>query len=103
MLRSIELGRAVLCLPGTNLELWLSTLITISLKQDKINIQQLKSVQLLNLLSSGKVWLHRGLGMYVDLYVTLRGEPVSHAQLQDLSQILLTAPVSVSTDQKTSF
>ena len=93
MLRTVEVGRAVLCLPTTNQELWLTTLITISPIQDSIDIQQLKQACLLDLLSSGNVWLGRAHGMHLEVTITLQGEPLAHSQLQDLAENITRGPV----------
>ncbi|KAF2127246.1 hypothetical protein P153DRAFT_387792 [Dothidotthia symphoricarpi CBS 119687] len=93
MPRTIELGRAVLSSPATNLELWLTTLITISPQQDSTNIDQFSSASLLVLLSSGDVWVGRGNGLHIDLHLTLRGEPLAHRQLQELANNIVKAPV----------
>lgn len=103
MSRSIELGRAVLCSPAANLELWLTTLITISPQQDDTNLQDFKPAQLLELLASGNVWVRRGHGMHIDLLPTLREEPLPHRQLQDLIEGILRAPVSVLRLQEAPF
>lgn len=95
MSRSIELGRAVLCSPAANLELWLTTLITISPQQDVTDIAHLKPAQVLDFLSSGNVWVCRGHGMHIELLLTLREEPLPQRQLQDLVEGILRAPVSV--------
>lgn len=95
MSRLAELGRAVLCSPAQNLELWLTTLITVSPQQGDIDLQQLKPSQLLDFLSSGDVWVCRGSDMHLELLITLREEPLPHRQLQDLVENILQAPVSV--------
>ncbi|KAF1849800.1 uncharacterized protein K460DRAFT_411618 [Cucurbitaria berberidis CBS 394.84] len=76
-----------------NLELWLTTLITISPQQDDINTQQLKPAQILEFMSTGNVWVRRGHGMHVELLLTLREEPLPYRQLQDLVEKILQAPV----------
>ncbi|KAF1940967.1 hypothetical protein EJ02DRAFT_378837 [Clathrospora elynae] len=93
MSRSLEVGRAVLCSPTTNLELWLTTLITISPKQGAINFQQLKPARLLDLLSSGSVWVGRDHGMHIELRLTLAEECLDRRQLRDLTESILRAPV----------
>jgi hypothetical protein len=96
MSRSIELGRAVLCSPSTNLELWLTTLITLSLTPDGNNMQQLKPARLLDHLASGDVWVGRGHGMHMKLMLTLGEEPLNQKHLEDLTNAILRAPVGAA-------
>lgn len=94
MARTIEVGRAVLASSTQRLELWLTTLITISPLQHSIDLQQLSSSSLLSLLSSGDIWVGRGHGMHVELQLTMRGEQLSRRQFQELTNNILEAPVS---------
>jgi hypothetical protein len=103
MSRSIELGRAVLCSPTTNLELWLTTLITVSLKQDGTYFEQLKSAHFLDILSSKTLWVGRGHGMHIDLKLILGEEALARTQLQDLTESILRAPVSTGMDWTISY
>lgn len=96
MHKSIELGRAVLSTSFTNLELWLKTLIRISPQQECINFEQHNAISLSSLLSSGEVWVGRGNGLYIDLDLTFKGQPIADEQLQHLSKALLGAPVRIS-------
>jgi hypothetical protein len=96
MARTIEVGRAVLSCPTHDLELWLTTLITISPLQQPIDPQQLSSHAFLSLLASGDVWVGRGSGMRVDVELTLRGEQLPHQQLQELVKSIMSAPVSAT-------
>jgi hypothetical protein len=96
MSRVVELGRAVLASSTQNLELWLTTLITISPSQHSINLQQLSASSILQLLSSGDVWIGRGHGMCIELDLSLRGEQLPHQQFHDLINSILEAPVSAS-------
>jgi hypothetical protein len=96
MTRSIELGRAVLCSPTSNLELWLTTLITLSLTPDENNMQQLKPARLLDHLASGHVWVGRGHGMHMKLALTLSEEPLDRNHLQDLTDAIVRAPVGAA-------
>jgi hypothetical protein len=96
MSRSVELGRAVLCSPAANLELWLTTLITVSPEQDENNLQQLKPAQLLHFLSSGNVWVGRGRGMHIQLKLTIREEDVALRQIQYLTDAIIRAPVGAT-------
>ncbi|KAJ4987220.1 hypothetical protein SVAN01_07231 [Stagonosporopsis vannaccii] len=90
---SIELGRAVLSTPAANLELWLRTLITISPQQQCTDLEQHNAASLLGILSSGKVWVGRGNGLYIDLDITFKHQPVADEQLRRLSEDILVAPV----------
>ena len=94
MHRSIELGRAVLSTPTTNLELWLKTLITISPQQERTNFQQYNVTSLLDLFSSGEAWVGRGNGMHIDLDLTFRGQPIADELLRQLSEALIAGPAS---------
>jgi hypothetical protein len=96
MTRSIELGRAVLCSPTLNLELWLTTLITLSLTPDENHIQQLKPARVLDHLASGDVWVGRDHGMHMKLTITLSEEPLDQKHLQDLTDAILRAPVGAT-------
>ncbi|KZM19220.1 hypothetical protein ST47_g9590 [Ascochyta rabiei] len=93
MHKSIELGRAVLSTSTINFELWLKTSIKISPQQPCTNFEQHNAISLLNLLSSGEAWVGRGNGLYIDLDLTLRGQPLADEQVQQLSQAILDAPV----------
>ena len=93
MERQIELGRAVLASSLHNLELWLTTLITLSPFQDSIDIQHFSNGTLLELLTAGDVWVSRGRGLYMDIAMTLRGEPLPQKHLRQLAESMLHAPV----------
>lgn len=95
MHRSIELGRAVLSIPAASLELWLRTLITISPQQQCTDLKQYDTASLLDILSSGKVWVGRGNGLYIDLEVGFKHRPVADEQLRQLSEAILSAPVRI--------
>jgi len=92
---SIELGRAVLSSPATDHELWLTTFITISPKQDATHLQQLTSAEYLDALISGAVWVSRGHDMHIDMTLSLRDELLPNKQLQDLATAVLDAPVGI--------
>lgn len=94
MSRRLEMGRAVLALSQQNIELWLTTLITISSPQRTINLEQLSSRYLLTFLSSGQVWVGRSDSTRIEIQLTLRGEPFPYLEFQDLLQSILQAPVS---------
>ncbi|KAL6170732.1 hypothetical protein ACJQWK_03696 [Exserohilum turcicum] len=89
----VELGRAVIDAPTTNHELWLTTLIAISPKQDAAYIAQLTPIQCLETLASGAFWVHRGHDMHMDLKLTLHNKALPHRQIQDLTQAILQAPI----------
>ncbi|XP_014560758.1 hypothetical protein COCVIDRAFT_23113 [Bipolaris victoriae FI3] len=93
MSRSVELGRAVLHAPTAHHELWLTTLITISPKQDSPYLAQLTPVQCLKALASGLLWIDRGHDMHVNLELTVNNEALPHKQLQTLTNAILQAPV----------
>lgn len=95
MSRTVELGRAVLSSSNANLELWLTTLISVSQQQSTINIQQLSVNELINLLSSGNVWVGRGTGMHLIFNITLQQEPLASDRLRQLAEGIVEAPVSV--------
>lgn len=93
MSRTIEIGRAVLCSSITNTELWLTTLITISLIHGDINLLQTPRPQLLDLLSSESIWVERGPGMHLNLELTWQGEPLASELYQSLAEKTISAPV----------
>jgi hypothetical protein len=94
MQRTIELGRAVLSLPSKKLELWLTTLITISPAQDATDLKHLSDNETIDLLASGSVWVERGNGMRLSLDITLHREPLPGDQLRQISDSIVNAPVS---------
>jgi hypothetical protein len=94
MVRTVEVGRAVLAPSAQHLELWLGTLITILPVQHSIDIEQLSSHLLLNFLSSGNVWVGRGRGLRVEIILTLRGETFPQQAFQELMNMILQASVS---------
>jgi hypothetical protein len=95
MIRTVEVGRAVLASSTQNLELWFTTLIDISSSQQATNIETLSSLRLLQYLSSGNVWVGRGNGMRVELVLSVRGAPFPKRQLQELRDKITRAPVSL--------
>jgi hypothetical protein len=94
MVRTVEVGRAVLASSAQHLELWLGTLITISPSQYSLDIEQLSSHLLLNFLSSGNAWVGRGRGLRVEIVLTLRGETFPQQAFQELMNMILQASVS---------
>jgi hypothetical protein len=93
MARTFEVGRAVLASTTHNLELWLSTLITLSPSQDSIDVEQPFFHSLTHILSSSDIWVGRGNGMRIELALTLRGEPLPKLDLQMLRETIIQAPV----------
>jgi hypothetical protein len=96
--RTIEVGRAVLSSPSTHQELWLTTLITLSQKQQQqqqlINFGQLSVDALLSRLSSGHIWVDRGRDMHIEFALTYKREPLPYQLLETLIPSILSAPVS---------
>lgn len=97
MSRTIELGRAVLDLPSAQLQLWFTTLITVSPQQNSIDIQHLNEQALLYLLLSGNTWVDRGQGMHFVLELTANGEPLGRTDLGALAKQIVNAPVRAVT------
>ncbi|KAF2794658.1 hypothetical protein K505DRAFT_360864 [Melanomma pulvis-pyrius CBS 109.77] len=93
MSRTIELGRAVLDLPSAQLQVWFTTLITVSPQQNSIDIQHLDKQALLSLLFSGDTWVGRGQGMHFVLELTVNGEPLGRTDLDSLAKQIVNAPV----------
>ncbi|ENI00666.1 hypothetical protein COCC4DRAFT_150283 [Bipolaris maydis ATCC 48331] len=93
MSRSVELGRAVLHAPAAHHELWLTTLITVSPKQDSPYLARLTSVQFREALASGLLWIDCGHDMHMNLELTVNNEALPHKQLQTLTNAILQAPV----------
>jgi hypothetical protein len=93
--RTIE---AVLSSPSTHQELWLTTLITLSQKQQQqqqlINFGQLSVDALLSRLSSGHIWVDRGRDMHIEFALTYKREPLPYQLLETLIPSILSAPVS---------
>lgn len=102
MSRSVELGRAVLYLPASNLELWLTTSLTFSPQESADSIEFLKQKQFLDFLSSGQIWVSHGVDMHADLCLTHLGEPLAEQQLDALAQSIVSAPVSLTNHEKFS-
>jgi hypothetical protein len=96
MARTVEVGRAVFASSAQHLELWLSTLITISPSQHSIDIEQLSPYSLLHLLSSGNVWVGRGHGLRVEIGLTWRGDTFPPREFQELINNIVQASVSPS-------
>ncbi|KAF1921935.1 hypothetical protein BDU57DRAFT_67452 [Ampelomyces quisqualis] len=93
MVRTLEVGRAVLASSTQHLELWLTTLIIISPSQHSIDLEQLSSHCLLRLLSSGNLWVDRGRAMPIQLSLTFQGEPLPFQDLRELVQNICQAPI----------
>ncbi|KAH9881389.1 hypothetical protein IAQ61_000113 [Plenodomus lingam] len=93
MLRTLELGRAVLGSAAPHLELWLTTSITLLIPQPNTTLQQMDTASLFHLLSSGHVWAARGHDMHLIFEPTLGEEPLAANHLQRLTMCLLQAPL----------
>ncbi|KAF2266581.1 hypothetical protein CC78DRAFT_614767 [Lojkania enalia] len=85
MTRIVELGRAVLSLQSAQLQLWLTTLITVSPQRESINFWQLNDSALLDFLLSGDSWVCRGNGMYIQIQLSVQGEPLARADTDELA------------------
>jgi hypothetical protein len=96
MSRTVELGRAVLSISEPPSQLWLTTLITISLQHDSLDLQQYNRPELLKFLLSREVWVCRGHGMQLALNITLYGEPLGTKERDDLAESIVDAPVGAS-------
>lgn len=101
MSQTVELGRAVITLPSINLELWLTTSITISSDTDdyrvqhpSINLNYIEPSALLDYLSTGDVWVNRGTAMYMSLKFRKLERPLDQHCLQQLGKCIVNAPVS---------
>ncbi|KAF2692166.1 hypothetical protein K458DRAFT_381993 [Lentithecium fluviatile CBS 122367] len=92
MSRTIELGRAVVCSQNAKLELWLTTLITLSPSQGVINLQNFSENGVIKLLSSGNTWVGRADGMQMLLDITVHREPLASNQLRQLANSIISAP-----------
>lgn len=101
MSRTIELGRAVIAMQSANVELWLTTLITLSPDTNNpagqnisIDFQDLATNVLLDYVSSGNVWVKRGDSMHMSFNCTQLGRPLDSRGLQQLGVCIINAPVS---------
>ena len=97
MLRTVELGRAVLASQSANLELWLTTLITVSLEQSAASLQQLNANAFLDVMASGDIWAGRSNTMHISFEITSNGDPLDHRQLERLAGSIIDAPVGLFT------
>ena len=93
MSRTVELGRAVLALPDVNLQLWLTTLITILPQSAATNIQQLRRSLLIDFLCSVDSWVCRGNECCINLDLTAQGEQFPGEEMDMLAMDLINAPV----------
>ncbi|PVH94643.1 hypothetical protein DM02DRAFT_676054 [Periconia macrospinosa] len=91
MLRTVELGRAVIT-TETSLELWLTTLITLSSKQNCIDLEQLSNSALISFLTSGGACVYRSECMSLVSDITMRGEPVDRDDMESLAARIVNAP-----------
>ncbi|KAJ4357873.1 uncharacterized protein N0V89_002450 [Didymosphaeria variabile] len=97
--RTVELGRAVIALQSANIELWLTTLITLSpdtirppAQQNSVDLQNFEATDLLEHLSLGNVWVRRGNDMHMFLDCTKLGRPLDSHHLQQLGDSIVNAP-----------
>ncbi|KAF2745686.1 hypothetical protein M011DRAFT_131926 [Sporormia fimetaria CBS 119925] len=93
MARTVELGRAVLGCVDAPVQLWVSTLITVSPLTEWINLQDRKYDEVLDYLVSGVPWVCRGRDLHAVLEVTEHGEPLEPVQRKRLEAGVLNAPV----------
>ncbi|KAH9881170.1 hypothetical protein J1614_001665 [Plenodomus biglobosus] len=93
MLRTLELGRAVLGSAAPDLELWLTTFITLLIPQPNTGLQQMCASSLFDLLSSGNVWVGRGYDMHLIIEPILGEEPLTDKHLQRLTECVVQAPL----------
>lgn len=91
----------MIAMQSANIELWLTTLITLSpdtnnpaAQNASINLQTLDTDTLLNYLSSGNVWVKRGNGMHMSFNCTQLGRPLDSRDLRQLGDCIVNAPVS---------
>ncbi|KAF2707038.1 hypothetical protein K504DRAFT_492600 [Pleomassaria siparia CBS 279.74] len=93
MSKTVELGRAVLDSPEEQLQLWFTTFITVSPRQDSINLRKLHNQALLELLLSSDTWVGRDQGMHIILELTSQGEPLGRREVAALAEQIVNAPV----------
>ncbi|KAF2467106.1 uncharacterized protein BDR25DRAFT_73301 [Lindgomyces ingoldianus] len=93
MSRTIELGRAVLCSPNSQLQLWLTTLITLSPQHDSTNLHQLSKRVLLDYLIARNAWVCRGNGLHIMIELTVQGEPLGGNEMRELARMILNAQI----------
>ena len=93
----------MVALPSVDLELWLTTLITISpdtatypAQHQTINLKNIEMIALLDYLSTGNVWVSRGTAMHMTFKLKKLEEPLSRQCLQHLGNSLINAPVGQS-------
>jgi hypothetical protein len=100
MSRSIELGRAVFAIQSTNLELWLTTLITLSpdtinhSERNSIDLHSFEATELLEFIATGNAWVQRGNSMHMTLNFKKFGKPLDSHSLLQLGESLVHGPVS---------
>ncbi|KAK7181542.1 hypothetical protein DPSP01_008937 [Paraphaeosphaeria sporulosa] len=99
MSRTIELGRAVIAMQAANIELWLTTLITLSpdlnnpaAQNISFDADNLEIDTLLDYMSSGNVWVKRGNDMHMSFNCTKLGQPLDSHGLQQLGDCIVNAP-----------
>jgi hypothetical protein len=108
--RTIELGRAVIAMQSTNIELWLTTLITLSpdannpsVQEITVDLQTLENDALLDYLSSGSVWVKRGNNMHMSFDCSKLGKPLDSHHLRQLGEGIVSAQVSDDGSQQPAY
>jgi hypothetical protein len=86
---------------STNIELWLTTLITLSPDANNpsaqiitVNFHSLGNYALLDYLSSGNVWVKRGNNMHMSFDCSKLGKPLDSHHLRQLGEGIVGAQVS---------
>ncbi|KAH7125438.1 hypothetical protein B0J11DRAFT_306723 [Dendryphion nanum] len=102
MTKTIELGRAVIASADSGIQLWSTTLITLSPLERSFDTQALDHFSLVQLVHSGYVWVCRGNGLYLDIKLTTQGENLRGAELSQLANKLMNAPVWAQLELHTS-
>ncbi|KAF2740677.1 hypothetical protein EJ04DRAFT_558666 [Polyplosphaeria fusca] len=92
MSRTLELGRAVLDSTNAGLQLWFTTLITVSTEQLSNDTAQHSQSDILDLLLSEDILVDRGHGMNMVLDIAIQGEPIHAIDRKQLLQKILNAP-----------
>ena len=92
-MKTVELGRAVISFAEKNVQVWSTTLITLSPLETSFDIESLHHQLLARLLVSGNVWICRGNGFQLRIAITTHGEQLGLSELNCLAQKLVDAPV----------
>lgn len=101
MSRTVEMGRAVIALQAASIDLWLTTLITLSpdannspAQHTNLDFCSLAPNELLGYLSSGNTWVARGPAMHMTFDIQKLGRPLHSDCLRQLGDGIVNAPVS---------